>query len=188
MSADQDLIAEAEEFVKYGSDLNPVEADRLIEELCAALSRAAAPEPEWEYGTAHADDPQAVDMGYSLEGARRRVAQWNASDPERKGIVVRAPKRAWEPLPVGAAPEPHTEHVRVTECWHMDCTEGDCDHRDEFGEPEDLSACPPAPMDVCVGCMVDRGAGADPAHWEDAPLIPWPCEKTGPLPVGGQTE
>lgn len=65
----------------------------------AALSRAAA--PEWEYGTAHADDPQSVDMGHTLEGAQRRVAQWNAADPERKGIVVRAPKRAWEPLPVG---------------------------------------------------------------------------------------
>lgn len=63
------------------------------------LSRAA--EPEWEYGTAHADDPQAVRMGYTLEGAQRRVAQWNAADPERKGIVVRAPKRVWEPLPVG---------------------------------------------------------------------------------------
>lgn len=60
----------------------------------------AAPEPEWEYGTAHADDPQAVDMGYTLEGAQRRVAQWNAADLERKGIVVRAPKRVWESLPV----------------------------------------------------------------------------------------
>jgi len=49
MSYDQDLISEAEEFVKYGADLNPQEAERLIEELCAALSRAAAPEPEWEY-------------------------------------------------------------------------------------------------------------------------------------------
>lgn len=42
MNPNQDLINEAEEFVKYGSDLNPVEADRLISELCDAL---AAPVP-----------------------------------------------------------------------------------------------------------------------------------------------
>ncbi|UOQ57223.1 hypothetical protein MUN78_16460 [Leucobacter allii] len=71
----------------------------------AALSRAAAPEPEWEYGTAHADDPEAVDMGYTLEGAQSRVAQWNAADPERKGIVVRAPRRVWEPLSTGGNDE-----------------------------------------------------------------------------------
>ena len=33
----RELIAEAEEFVKYGADLNPMEAERLIGELCGAL-------------------------------------------------------------------------------------------------------------------------------------------------------
>ena len=43
----RELIAEAEEFVKYGADLNPMEAERLIGELCGALAGTPT-EPEWQ--------------------------------------------------------------------------------------------------------------------------------------------
>lgn len=68
----------------------------------STLTEALEHEGAWEYGTGHADDPQAVDMGYSLDDARARVADWNASDPDRKGLVMRRPKVEWEQAPDGA--------------------------------------------------------------------------------------
>lgn len=68
----------------------------------------------------------------------------------------------------------HTEHVTV-EAWSADCIEGECDHIDENGMPDDLTACPSLPMEVCVGCQVERGLTSDPEWWEGA-LSPWPCE------------
>ena len=72
----------------------------------------------------------------------------------------------------------HAEHVQV-EAWSMDCIDGDCEHRDDDGKPEDLSACPSAPMEVCVDCMEIAGAGHDPKQWEER-LSPWPCEHAKP--------
>ena len=67
----------------------------------------------------------------------------------------------------------HQEHVTV-EAWSMDCVEGECEHRNEDGEPEDLSACEGFEMEVCVDCMVARGHDRDPKWWEGA-FDKWPC-------------
>ena len=88
-----------------------------------------------------------------------------------------------------AEPEkPHTEHVLVTTCYPENCIEGDCEHRDEWGEPEGMEKCPTTPMEVCVGCMVDSGRGADPRYWDDCKLWPWPCEKKPTEPSEGERE
>ncbi len=78
---------------------------------------------------------------------------------------------------------PHTRHVLVTECWPADCIEGECEHRDEWGEPEDMSVCPPTPMEVCIDHMIERGLGGDPRRWDDAPLDEWPCAVVAPTEV-----
>lgn len=57
----------------------------------------------------------------------------------------------------------HKQHVTVEEEWPLDCIEGDCEHRDEDGQPEDLSVCPPIPMEVCIGCMVTGGSARIPS-------------------------
>lgn len=70
----------------------------------------------------------------------------------------------------------HSEHVTVNWAYWGNCLEGDCEHVDEDGQPEDLSACPNVPpFEVCVNCMDDDGRGRDPEHWDDVPLIAWPC-------------
>lgn len=78
--------------------------------------------------------------------------------------------------PSDAAPDVavHTEHVTVTDVREWDCLEGGCDHLDERGEPEDMSACPIFTVEVCVRCMVDR-YGLGPGEWEDLSLVEWPC-------------
>lgn len=81
----------------------------------------------------------------------------------------------------------HTEHVTFTQAWPLDCIEGDCEHRNEFGEPEDLSACPNTPMEVCVQCMVNLGAGSDPRGWEET-LLSWPCQKSNPIAPSAASE
>ena len=68
----------------------------------------------------------------------------------------------------------HTEHITI-DAWSADCIERECEHIDEDGMPDDLSACPSFPMEVCVDCQVERGLTSDPAWWEGA-LSPWPCE------------
>lgn len=73
--------------------------------------------------------------------------------------------------------EKHTRHVLMAECYPRNCLEGDCDHRDENGEPWDMTVCPPTPMVVCLDCMVAEGRGADPEHWDDCPLEAWPCSR-----------
>lgn len=75
----------------------------------------------------------------------------------------------------------HTEHVTV-EAWSMSCVEGDCDHIDENGQPEDLSSCPSSLVQVCVECMVRAGHPRDTAHWE-GPFTPWPHPDTEMVPV-----
>ena len=71
----------------------------------------------------------------------------------------------------------HAEHVTV-DAWWEDCIEGECDHVDEDGMPDDLSACPSFRMEVCVDCQVERGQTNDPAWWEGS-LAPWPHESDG---------
>lgn len=69
----------------------------------------------------------------------------------------------------------HKEHVTVDTAYWADCLEGECEHVDEDGLPEDMSACPRVPpFEVCVDCMDAEGFGRDPAHWDDVPLTPWP--------------
>ncbi len=79
--------------------------------------------------------------------------------------------------------EKHTRHILMTDCWPMSCIEGDCDHRDEDGEPWDMTVCPPTPMEVCVDCMVAEGRGADPEQWDDCPLEAWPCSRAAVVPA-----
>ncbi|MBC6496089.1 hypothetical protein BEP68_14760 [Microbacterium sp. 4-7] len=69
----------------------------------------------------------------------------------------------------------HVEHITVATAYREDCLEGECDHVDEDGEPDDMSACSPVPaFEVCVDCMEADGHGRDPEHWDDVPLVPWP--------------
>ena len=66
----------------------------------------------------------------------------------------------------------HTNHITI-DAWSADCDDGECDHIDEDGMPDDLSACVSFPMEVCVDCQVERGLTSDPAWWEGE-LSPWP--------------
>ena len=69
----------------------------------------------------------------------------------------------------------HSEHVTVTTARLYDCLEGECDHVDEDGEPDDMSLCPTLTLEVCVDCMdgiEDRGR--DPERWDDVELHEWP--------------
>lgn len=68
----------------------------------------------------------------------------------------------------------HAEHVTVPETWPSDCLEGECEHRDEDGEPEGLDLCPSSPFEVCLDCMDEEGFGRDPEQWDDTPLEAWP--------------
>lgn len=68
----------------------------------------------------------------------------------------------------------HSEHVTVTDARWQDCLEGECDHPDEDGQPEDMSTCPSLTVEVCVECMVEDERGRDPRHWDDCELHPWP--------------
>lgn len=67
----------------------------------------------------------------------------------------------------------HAEH-RTLEAWPEDCVEGECDHRDEDGEPQDLTVCPSIMFDVCVDCMDEEGAGREREGWDFRTLLPWP--------------
>lgn len=64
-------------------------------------------------------------------------------------------------------PQTHTRVVAQT--WPMDCIEGGCSHRDERGEPEDMSACPSTMTAVCDECS---GVTAE----DEGPVLTWPCE------------
>ncbi len=81
----------------------------------------------------------------------------------------------------------HTRHTVLETAVAADCYYGECEHIDENGEPDDFSACPRVPVEVCVDCMVERGLGDDPAYWED--LAPWPhTERDQPLPGGAELQ
>lgn len=57
--------------------------------------------------------------------------------------------------------EKHRRDVLVTECWPMSCLEGDCDHRDEDGEPRYTTVCPPTrykPLDSNSSLEVKKSA------------------------------
>ena len=150
------------------------------------LSRAAVPEPqlEWHYGRSWVGTRLEDECPCAKQpcGLVTLADAGNANCPQHAVAYARTMRQSH--LASNCPGKPHTEHVHVAECWPRDCLEGECEHRDEDGQPEDMTACPATPMEVCVGCMVDSGAGADPSVWEDAPLYPWPCEKPV-LPVGG---
>lgn len=75
-------------------------------------------------------------------------------------------------------PAAHTEHVTVTDARDYDCLEGECEHVDEDGQPEDMSACPVLTLEVCVDCMAEHERGRNPEGWGDLPLATWPCAST----------
>lgn len=94
----EELINEARAFAALGSDLNPVEANRLIFELADALEAATA-EPEWEYGTGHTLDPGIGAPETSREAAVIRADAWNVATRSRTGVVVRRRKAGpWFPV------------------------------------------------------------------------------------------
>ena len=78
----------------------------------------------------------------------------NEIDPERRALA-------------------HTEHVTVIDALAANCVDGECEHVDENGMPDDYSACPRVVVEVCVDCMEARGDGRDPVWWES--LAMWPC-------------
>lgn len=61
----------------------------------------------------------------------------------------------------------HKERVTITDALGWDCVEGECEHIDEAGQPEDWSACPKLTIEVCVDCMDEREFGRDPRFWEE---------------------
>lgn len=61
----------------------------------------------------------------------------------------------------------HTERVTITDALNWDCVEGECEHIDEDGQPEDWWACPKITIEVCVDCMDERGHGRDQRFWEE---------------------
>lgn len=58
--------------------------------LSAALD--GAPEPEWEWGSAHRDDLSQGATEYSEARARERVRDWNETTRSRNGVLVRRRK------------------------------------------------------------------------------------------------
>jgi len=72
----------------------------------------------------------------------------------------------------------HTEHATAIDARWENCLEGECDHVDEEGQPEDMSACPVVALEVCVDCMDERGHGRDPGAWDDVALVEWPHPET----------
>lgn len=79
----------------------------------------------------------------------------------------------------------HTEYVTIPDAIDADCLYGECEHIDENGEPEDLSACPKYEVRVCLDCMEAAGHGRDQDGWElgEVSLIEWPCADRAPLLV-----
>ncbi|RZU64615.1 hypothetical protein EV379_0918 [Microterricola gilva] len=115
-------------------------------------------------GLTAAAEPLGVGNGAiadALQPARR--AEHDLLDGEGLGLVSVA----------HASIVAHAEHVEL-EAWWEDCTEGECDHRDEDGEPTDLTACPSFMFEVCVDCMAEEDAGREPGGWNFRPLLPWP--------------
>lgn len=65
----------------------------------AVVLEAATVEAEWEYGTAHIDEPDCGDPVESQEEAERFVANYNRTSTSNGGFVVRRRKAgAWEPV------------------------------------------------------------------------------------------
>ncbi len=60
----------------------------------------------------------------------------------------------------------HTERVTITDALRWDCVEGECEHSDE-ADMNDFENCPKITIEVCVGCMEDRGFGRDQRFWEE---------------------
>lgn len=75
----------------------------------AALSDAAAPEPEWEYGATHIHPEKPASICGDLDGAReaqafydREIARHGHGDCSHLFRRTKAiPAGPWEPLPVG---------------------------------------------------------------------------------------
>ena len=97
----RELIAEAEEFVKYGADLNPMEAERLIGELCGALEGTLT-EPEWEYGYELLEpdtrdvferDGDFISPAFAYRAAKKRIGEEDSADvPRLQYLIVRRRK------------------------------------------------------------------------------------------------
>lgn len=100
----EELIREARAFAALGSDLNPVEANRLIFELCDALE-AATVEPEWEYG--HEGDTLVgvhanASRDHAIEDAEHLTRYW---EPQGKEFRAVRRRKAGPWLPVGGESE-----------------------------------------------------------------------------------
>lgn len=89
----RELIAEAEEFVKYGADLNSMEAERLLGELCGALEGTLT-EPEWEYGIEY---EVSVEQTEFIDAESREQAErWATDSPIDSSLVRRRKAGEWE--------------------------------------------------------------------------------------------
>ena len=77
------------------SDIGDLIGEPSSADYLAALDEA--PEPEWEYGSAHRDDPSVGATEYSTERAEQRVREWNDHDDQKGGLLVRRrPAGPWE--------------------------------------------------------------------------------------------
>lgn len=105
------------------------------------------------------------ELASRIVGLRAGLRKWMERAAELENAIAAEAARVAE----------HAEHVTVSTAYPEDCLEGECDHRDEDGEPEDMTACTPVPpFEVCVDCMDLAGCGRDPECWDDVPLIAWP--------------
>ena len=67
--------------------------------IAEVIEYHGAPEPEWEYGSAHRDDPSVGATEYSKERAEQRVREWNDHDDQKGGLLVRRRKAGpWLPV------------------------------------------------------------------------------------------
>jgi len=114
---------------------------------------------------------ETYEVEHTLRALDADSAQWKQRYELGQKTLVAARERADALFERYAE---HLEHVRL-DAYSMDCIEGECDHRDEDGQPEDLSACPTSQMEVCVDCQEIGGASREPSNWEV--YAEWPCDE-----------
>lgn len=102
METNQELIKEARSRAALcAQDSREAMRDTgdIVTRLADALEAATAVEPEWEYGTAHREDPGAGALEWSRARAEERAREWNEATRSVTGVVVRRrPAGPWLPV------------------------------------------------------------------------------------------
>lgn len=108
MEANEELIKEARSraaLCAHDSREAMRDTGDIVTRLADALEAATA-EPEWEFGTAHREDPQVGAVEWSRARAEGRVRDWNETTQSVTGFVVRRrPAGPWLPVEGGGSDE-----------------------------------------------------------------------------------